>query len=84
MDTPTRSTDEMQKQLLNAAHRLVAGALMVGTVAGVVSLYQGYSSWSQHMRALRASLAAAPAQAAAEGSAPGGAAAAAGGGAKLA
>ena len=50
----------MQKQLLNAAHRLVAGALMVGTVAGVVSLYQGYSSWSQHMRALRASLAAAP------------------------
>jgi len=44
--------------LLDVFHKIFAGSLMFATIGSAITLGWSYSSWSQHIRVLKANLAA--------------------------
>ena len=42
--------------LLDVVHKIFAGSLMLATIGSAITLGWTYSSWSQHIRVLKANL----------------------------
>jgi hypothetical protein len=42
--------------LLDVVHKVFAGSLMLATIGSAITLGWTYSSWSQHIRVLKANL----------------------------